>query len=404
MSLSLKLPRRNPDAPRPSLRERAAALKASAAKVMCRNPASAARPPLAGAGKPSADLAALLAAHEMAYGYALYAEAYGTPDLAERRQAEEEAFRALLHSPLTSDADRAAYAAAVISRQGNSRGDDTATERDHPMAVAFRNITFGEHAREPEAMRYVGRPDAPETAPDPILAAIATSKAATAAFDAFEMQLERYGKTSGWAARGDYLSDADMKAQKAVWRTVPTTPAGRRALVEFARTQVQRRTHPDGDVDDSAWLLGLILDAFSAMVADPAGAWPAQEPAAETQAASSPLLDLSGCSVRQIARLHEALNAVAGHVSSLSQLPCFWNGNEGMRYCEYNPAGKIIDREADRLAELAQLCSDEIARREPQSEPEADDALMIRLQQELIGNGRIHDPALIRDITTTWGA
>ncbi len=154
---------------------------------MGRNPAGITRPPLAGAGKPSAALAALLAAHEMAYGYALYAEAYGMPDLAERRQAEEEAFRALLHTPLTSDADRAAYAAAVISRQGNSRGDDTAAERDHPMAVAFRNITFGEHAREPEAMRHVGR----EVAPDPILAAIDASRAASAAFDAFE------GSTSG---------------------------------------------------------------------------------------------------------------------------------------------------------------------------------------------------------------
>ncbi|KMO24946.1 hypothetical protein VQ02_34540, partial [Methylobacterium variabile] len=191
-----------------------------------------------------------------AYGYALYAEAYGLPDIAERRQAEEEAFRALLHTPLTSDADRAAYAAAVISRQAQSLGDASATERDHPMAVAFRNIALGEHAREPEALRHVGRPAEPAPAADPILAAIAASKAATAAFDAFEAELERYGKTSGWAAREGYLSDADAKAQKAVWQTVPTTPAGRRALVKFARTQVQRRAHPDGDVDDSAWLLG----------------------------------------------------------------------------------------------------------------------------------------------------
>ncbi len=122
MPLSLKLTHRDPAAPRLSLRERYAALKGSAAKAMGRKPAGIARPPLAGAGRPSAALAALLAAHEMAYGYALYAEAYGMPDLAERRQAEEEAFRALLHSPLTSDADRAAYAAAVISRQMNSRG------------------------------------------------------------------------------------------------------------------------------------------------------------------------------------------------------------------------------------------------------------------------------------------
>ncbi|SFV06174.1 hypothetical protein SAMN02799631_04366 [Methylobacterium sp. 174MFSha1.1] len=224
-------------------------------------------PRLVGAGgTPSDALTALLDAHELAYGHALCSEAYGLPDLAERRQAEEEAFRALLHTPMHSDADRVAYAIAVISRQMYSLGDASATERDHPMAVAYRNLRFGEHAREPEEMRRVGRPADPETAADPTLSAIAASKAATAAFDAFEAELERYGKTSGWAAREGYLSDADLTAQKAVWKTVPTTLAGRRALVEYARAQVQRRTHPDGDVDDSAWLLSQILDAFAAMV------------------------------------------------------------------------------------------------------------------------------------------
>ncbi|SFV14490.1 hypothetical protein SAMN02799631_05882 [Methylobacterium sp. 174MFSha1.1] len=166
MPLSLKLPRRNPDAPRPSLRDRYAALKGSAAKVMGK-PARFAPPKPIGAGEPSKALAAALAAHEMAYGYALYTDAYGLPDLTERRQAEEEAFRALLHTPLQSDADRAAYAAAVISRQMHSLGDASATERDHPMAVAFRNISFGENAREPEEMRHIGRKAEATTDPSP---------------------------------------------------------------------------------------------------------------------------------------------------------------------------------------------------------------------------------------------
>lgn len=97
MPLSLKLRRRNPDAPRPTLRERYAALKGSAANVIGK-PAGFAPPKLPGAGTPSKVLAATLAAHVMAYGYALYTEAYGLPDIAERRQAEEEAFRSLLHS------------------------------------------------------------------------------------------------------------------------------------------------------------------------------------------------------------------------------------------------------------------------------------------------------------------
>ncbi len=277
MPFALKLPRRNPDAPRPSLRERYAALKGSAAKVIGK-PARFTPPKPIGAGEPSKALVALIDAHQLAYGRYLIARSDWAPDLKDLRQAEEEAFRALLHSPLRSDADRAAYAVAVIERQSGALGDHVATGRDHPLAVAYRSLRFGEHAREPEALRHIGRPAEPAPAADPILAAIAASKAATAAFDAFEAELERYGKTSGWAAREGYLSDADAKAQKAVWQTVPTTPAGRRALVKFARTQVQRRTNPDGDVDDSAWLLGLILDAFAAMVADPVGRGPRKSP------------------------------------------------------------------------------------------------------------------------------
>lgn len=142
MKLVLKLPRRNPDAPRPSLRERYAALKGSAAKVIGNGPARFSPPKPVGAGKPSATLAAALAAHEMAYGYALYTEAYSLPDLAKRRQAEEAAFRALLHTPLHSDADRAAYAAAVISRQMHSLGDASATEAHR---AARRRSAFQEH-------------------------------------------------------------------------------------------------------------------------------------------------------------------------------------------------------------------------------------------------------------------
>jgi hypothetical protein len=100
----------------------------------------------------------------------------------------------------------------------HSLGDGSATEWDHPMAVAFRNLSFGENAREPERMRHIGRKAEPEPPADPTLVAIAASKAASAAFDAFEEKLDRDGKkTSGWAAREAALSDAHLKAQKVVW-------------------------------------------------------------------------------------------------------------------------------------------------------------------------------------------
>ncbi|BCM88127.1 hypothetical protein [Methylobacterium indicum] len=398
MSLSLKLPRRNPDAPRLSLRERAAALKASAAKVMRRTPPAAARPPLAGAGKPSAALAALLAAHEMAYGYALYAEAYGLPDLAERRQAEEEAFRALLHSPLHSDADRAAYAAAVISRQGRCHGEDTAAERDHPMAVAFRNITFGEHAREPEEMRHLGR----EVAPDPILAAIAASKAASDALDAFGDRTFGVPLTEEHREQEVALTAAEGKTRAAVWQTVPTTPAGRTALVDFARSMVARFANSEGDTDDAGHLLGRILDAFSAMVAadwgntaPPIGE-PAPAPAAidygERAKLSAEQIELSGLDVLSLAHLFEAFQAVRFS----------WEGVVARSYCDRGQLGDLPEFESERAAFALARIADEIASRTPSTDEQRDEILMSRTSYEMMCNGRIHDNTLLADITRAW--
>ncbi len=395
MSLSLKLPRRNPDAPRPSLRERAAALKASAAKVMGRKPVGITRPAQVGAGKPSAALAALLAVHEMAYGYALYAEAYELPDLAERRQAEEAAFRALLHTLLTSDADRAAYAAAVISRQGHSRGDDTAAERDHPMAVAFRNMTFGAHAWEPEEMRHLGR----EVAPDPILAAIAASQAATAAIDAIVPGTE---VTAEQRKREDALCAAEMQAQAAVWQTVPTTAAGRMALVDFARSMVARRTNSEGDVDDSGYLLGRVLDAFSAMVAADRGntAQPIAEPSpapvaldyGERAKLSAEQIELSGLDVLSLAHLFEAFQAARFSWEGVVAHPC----------CDRGQLGDLLDFESERAAFALARIAEEIASRTPSTDEQRDEILMSRAYYEMMCNGRIRDNALLADITRAW--
>ncbi|KMO15132.1 hypothetical protein [Methylobacterium platani] len=259
MPLSLKLPRRNPDAPRPTFRERYAALKGSAAKVIGK-PARFTPPKPTGAGTPSKALAAALAAHEMAYGYALYTEAYGLPDVAERRQAEEEAFRALLHMPLHSDTDRAAYAAAVISRQMHSLGDASATERDHPMAVAFRNLSFGEHAREPEEMRHVGRPVEPKTAADPILAAIEEHQAAFAAWapllDIWNDAIMGTPEYDAAEVAAEGPRERERAAFNALLSTRPTTAVGLRALAAYL-PEAMRQSSPDTDAEALA-----VLDAF----------------------------------------------------------------------------------------------------------------------------------------------
>ncbi len=67
------------------------------------------------------------------------------------------------------------------------------------------------------------------------------------------------------------------------------------------------------------------------------------------------------------------------------------------------PAGEIIEREADRLAVIVDASIDEIARRDPAPGFERNDALRTRLIHELRCNGEIHDPALMRDLARVWG-
>ncbi len=125
-----------------------------------------------------------------------------------------------------------------------------------------------------------------------------------------------------------------------------------------------------------------------------AAAAPADQPSDPTATA----LDLSGCSVPQLARLYEMFQATYDHLSALGQLPCFQVGDIAS-----NPAGEIIDREADRLAAMFDTCIREIERRSPASRSERDDALSTRVTHELRCNGRIHDPALMRDLVQAWG-
>lgn len=393
MPLPLKL-RRSPDAPRLSLRDRLTALKGSAAKVMRRQPAGIARPKLPGSGTPSKALAAALAAHEMAYGYALYTEAYGLPDLAERRQAEEEAFRALLHTPLTSDADRAAYAAAVISRQAHSLGDNSATERDHPMAVAFRNIALGEHAREPEAMRHIGRkaePDTQQPAPPP-----------SAPFDTYDHR-------TGLVACADATGTARTKPV-AEWVAFMAA-----RLHHVARSERARQFNAAcNDLDKAARALlearltrELRIDAIHAL------AHRSDQVFAEAQAlrdggdgagASAAKIDLTPFTVLQLVHLHEAYKITSHVWEGVGARPYSIASRDARGCVHATMIGRLADFEETRAGLIGNRIVDEITSRSPQNERERDYILSLRLQHEIDCEGRIRDADMMREIAQAWGA
>jgi len=297
MPFALKLPRRNPDAPRPSLRERYAALKGSAAKVIGK-PTQFAPPKPIGAGEPSKTLVALIDAHQLAYARYLIARSDWSPDLNALRQAEEAAFRALLHSPLRSDADRVAYAVAVIERQSGALGDHVATGRDHPLSVAYRSLRFGEHARE--------------AVPEPVVDPVGSRPAGAPAADA------------------------------------PPAPAAH----------------------------------------DPARL-------------SAEQIDLSALDIFQLSALFEAFQGAKFWWEGVVARP-YSHDDDHRSNLFLNKLGELATFEEERASWIMQRLEEEIAERTPQDEDQRDEILMVRTQQEFRCNRRIHDNALLLDISRAW--
>ncbi|TXM93551.1 hypothetical protein [Methylobacterium sp. WL116] len=140
-------------APKPTLRERFAAMKAKAAGL---NAGKDRRPdpadPLTASGL-LASSAVSIAIHEHLRAYAgrLYAEVYRMEDAGTRAEQERDAFRAVLHTPLASDAERLAYAKAVIERAAGVYGSEChGSTRAAWMPTAYRNLAFGEYVPEPD--------------------------------------------------------------------------------------------------------------------------------------------------------------------------------------------------------------------------------------------------------------
>lgn len=137
---------------------------------------------------------------------------------------------------------------------------------------AIRQVATDEESEAERALRTIAAalrgfvlPNFETLAPDPVLVAIATSRAVEAEMKTFQVTAAT-PTTREWRAQENVLSSAQVRAQDAVWRTVPTTRAGRRALVDYARFQVELFTGPDGCVDNPEGMIGKILTAFSAAI------------------------------------------------------------------------------------------------------------------------------------------
>lgn len=388
---SLKLSnliRRRADAP--SLKDRAAALKASAARVMRRRTPAAApvlvapSAPLAGADpRLTAMVAELLEARRKLNDPSI-PDGPGADALGERETALS---MAVYRFPARSIHDMAAKL-PFFREEAEDAGRAWDVRRGEVFENSLPGAAWAGLLRDIEHLADVV--PAAEIAPDPILAAIEASKAAQAARDAWSQRFNGGAKLSAADfAEEDKLNGSQSHAHDAVMATVPTTAAGRLALLEYLRWQMGLYGMADGsppDAHSAFW-----PDAYKALKAALAfDGRPTGKP-------SGVRLDLSGCSVPDLARLYETLSA-RWHIATVTMgAPFVWNGDY------YTAVGQILDDECDRLARILEDIAREIAGRKA-SAKDQDDQLSVQVRQEFECNGGIYDPALLARINAAWGA
>lgn len=114
-------------------------------------------------------------------------------------------------------------------------------------------------------------------------------------------------------------------------------------------------------------------------------------------------MDLSGLSMLQLANLFESFIAAADEWLSLGAEP--WLEQDGKSpYRAPNPAGRIVDREQDRAAEIRTRIVEEMRNRAPATDSERDRRLEALIRYELLCECTLsHSPELRAKIAKAWG-
>lgn len=226
---------------------------------------------------------------------------------------------------------------------------------------------------------------------DPILSAIAEARAAQAAMDAWNNEVNISGLDAcGGFDRENTLSKRQSDTARAVFRMTPVTAEGRRALVTFAAWQVDLYGTTDGSPQDGEDTV--FQWAYEAL---------ARAVTAERTAALPE--DLSTLSMAELAGLYEAFDAASDCWLDLTHLP--WS-NAGQRdfFFEPSAAGKVVDAEQTRAARTRDRIAGEIGNRSPTNRRDRDQQLETLVRYELLCNGDLRDPDIRARIAETWGA
>jgi len=221
-------------------------------------------------------------------------------------------------------------------------------------------------------------------AADPVFAAIEASRRAEAAMEACEREIKG-DVTPEQRAREDECSAAQSAAMSAALRTVPTTHAGRLALVNFAEFQSRLCYGDDWQATAQNDVFGEIAEALKAAI--------------RAEQAEVPF-DLRDASISQLARFHDHLLTLV-HIATLACHAPMAMDDKGERS---TVVGSLLEDELERLDKLSARVADVIRTRAPADADEHSDRLTTLTKYQMTLTPGIEDQALVAEINAAWGS
>ncbi|KAB7785997.1 hypothetical protein [Methylorubrum populi] len=286
--------------------------------------------------------------------------------------------------------------------------------RRAPFEASLPGAAWAGLLRDIEHLAGVPAVVAASHEPDSIFAAITASRAAQAAMEEWVAKTNATPKLTGPDfAEEDRLNKAQYEAHDAVIATVPTTAAGRLALLEYLRWQMRLHGMTDGEPPEAGspfW-----RDAYKALRAALAFEGEAVLSAPQQRETAAPrnlskeafdyayALDLSNVSFTNLWRLYEAFSAAYESLWPVAAESMFDEGT-AEPCCEHTPGGRIVDAEANRMGCLRDAIAGELRRRTPQTEGQRDIRLEVLIEHEMRCETKIRDKALLAELNAAWGA
>jgi hypothetical protein len=122
-------------------------------------------------------------------------------------------------------------------------------------------------------------------------------------------------------------------------------------------------------------------------------------PLAKTQADA---VELSGLNISQLSNLFDVFEAIHHQWLAVGCQP-FAESHAPIVGVRPNAAGNLAEQEASRAALIRDRIADEVRLRKPQDDWQRDEALSLRIKDEILCEGAIRDRDLLMEAVKAWG-